>query len=76
MKNVNNFDEFNQVNEARYGMKPTDILQQHFKEAFVYMWDELGMELTVESFRKYLEEASKNFDIRKFVDWGKIIPEK
>lgn len=75
MKNVTNFDEFNKVNEARY-VNPVDCIQQYLRDAFVYLWDDLGMELTVKDFNEYMDKAVKTFDIKKQLSWGNRVPEK
>lgn len=52
------------------------LIQSHLTNAFVEMWDEWGMNLTVQEFNEYIKQATKDFDIRKMLDWGKNIPEK
>ena len=72
MKNVKTFDE---LNEARY-VDPVNCIQQFLRDAFVYLWDDLGMELTVKDFNEYMDKAVKTFDIKKQLSWGYQVPEK
>lgn len=76
MKNITNFYEFNKVNEARYATNPVECIQQFIRDAFIYLWDDLGIEMTVKEFNEYMEKAVKTFDIKKQISWGSNIPEK
>lgn len=66
------------LNESRHSVRRGDVvglIQSHLTNAFVEMWDEWGMNLSVREFNEYIEQATKDFDIRKMLDWGKNIPE-
>ena len=80
MKNLQEYIKQDlQVNESRHSVRRGDavgLIQSHLTNAFVEMWDEWGMNLSAQEFNEYIKQATKDFDIRKMLDWGKNIPEK
>lgn len=68
-----------ELNESRHSVRQGDavgLIQSHLTNAFIEMWDEWGMNLSAQEFNEYIKQATKDFDIRKMLDWGKNIPEK
>lgn len=68
-----------ELNESRHDYRRGDVtgcIQSHLTNAFVEMWDEWGKSMTAAEFKEYIEQAVKDFDIRKVLDWGNSIQEK
>ena len=53
--------------------KQIAVIENKLTEAFLYIWDQMGIEITSSEYNELVTDVLKHYDIKKQVSWGNNI---
>jgi hypothetical protein len=52
-------------------LEEVTVIKTKLNEAFIYIWDEIGLNMTSTEFHELVADVLENYDVRKEIPWVK-----